>query len=292
MKPLTTDDLNVIRQIVSDNWVSIGITTYGVEHTAATRDAIHRMVTGGILTQEAGAAVDLVKDAYVFGFMRRRLEQEGVKIENLTTDQFHNILNTTPMPLPQAKINAIEYAKKWGGQYVQNMADRSAAGVVRKLAEFDGDVRQMEFVGKRTAEAIKNRWSPRQLSNMLREETGNALQDWDRVAVTEIQNANENGYADELINTFGEDVLVAKLTNPDACPECKKLYTDPETGRPKIFRLAELKANGDNIGRKRSQWVATLGVIHPRCFCTLIYVPKGFGFDERNELSPLTTIKR
>lgn len=290
MKPLSTLDLNRIREIVSDHWVSIGITTYGVEHTTATREAIHRMVVEGLLTQEAAATVDVVKDAYLFGFMRRRLQQAGLNVESMTSDQFYNIVNTSPMPLPQAKINAIEYAKKWGGQYVRNMADRSSANIVRKLAEMDDDANQMKFVGEKTAQAIENRWSSRQLSNMLREETGNALQDWDRVAITEIQNANENGYADELVQTFGEDVLVAKVVNADACAECKRLYLDSD-GQPKIFRLKDLQTNGDNIGKKRAQWVATLGVIHPGCYCRLIYVPKGFKFNDRGELTATTTKK-
>jgi hypothetical protein len=287
MNPLTSKDLARIREIVNGRWTSIGIDTFGMEATIASYPEIERLVTLGYLAQEAAERIDVLADAYVFGYMRRKMEQEGVNVEKITLDEFHAILEKNPMPLPQARINAIEYAKKWGGQYVRSVAERAAGRTISSLADIDKDLDLTEnFVGEATANAIEKRISADSLAKLLRAETGDNLTDWDRVAITEIQDVTERGYADELIATFGEDVLVAKVVNPDACKYCKKLYLD-ENGQPKIFKLKDMMKHGDNVGLKKEQWKAVVGPVHPWCHCVLMYVPEGFAFNESGELRPI-----
>ena len=53
---------------------------------------------------------------------------------------------------------------------------------------------------------------------------------------------------------------------------------------PKVFKLSELIGNGTNYGKKQADWVATLGIIHPYCQCTLGIKPKDTEFDKNGNL--------
>lgn len=291
MKPLNIDEIHTIRNIVNGHWTSLGISTYGTENVGEITPEIQRLIERGIITHQAASLLDPIADAYVFGFMRRRLEQSGVDVKELSLDEFHGMLERDPMPLSDAENAAIRFAKKWGGQYARTVAERASGRAVALLAEVDTESHLAEqggnFVGESTAEALKERWSPESLAARLRAESGDNVTDWDRVAATEIQNAVENGTADDIQSSFGGDPLVAKEVNPTACEYCKKVYLD-ERGFPKIFKLSELRANGDNIGKKKENWLPVVGVVHPNCWCSLIYIPQGFGFNDAGELTKIS----
>lgn len=113
--------------------------------------------------------------------------------------------------------------------------------------------------------------------------------DWKRDAATEMWNAKLHGMAKAIINKEGPfanldggDTLVAKIPAPDACPDCIEHYTD---GEPIIFKLSELMRFGNNIGKKRNNWVPSLSPLHPNCRCELVVIPSGFHF-ENGELIP------
>lgn len=61
------------------------------------------------------------------------------------------------------------------------------------------------------------------------------------------------------------------INDSSLCPWCQAFYTNRD-GSPKIFRLAELQANGSNEGRPKSAWLPTVGPTHPRCRCQLHYL--------------------
>jgi len=288
MKPLTTDDLMQVRQLVINNWISVGVNTFGANAVVAAMPEYQNLVMSGILTVEAAQSLDPIADAYIFGFLRRRLEQQGIDVAEISLEQFHDILQRNPMPLSGAERAAIDFAKKWGGQYTRTVTERIVGRNLARLAVADTEsviAEQGNFVGEALAKVLENRWSPESLAAMLRRETEDDVTDWDRLAVTEIQNAHEHGVADDIQSSFGDDALAAKLINPDACEYCKRMYLD-ERGLPKIYKLKTLRANGDNIGRKKEQWRAVIGVTHPWCHCVLIYVPNGFKFNDEGELVP------
>lgn len=65
------------------------------------------------------------------------------------------------------------------------------------------------------------------------------------------------------------------------CKYCIKAYTTQGIGsKPRIFKLIDLIANGDNIGVKAKDWKPVLGPQHPWCRCNLRYIPKGYVWDE------------
>ena len=112
----------------------------------------------------------------------------------------------------------------------------------------------------------------------LREVTGDLERDWHRVAQTELWNAKLQGEAHAILD--GSSPRPA----PDCCPMCRKLYLEKDGVTPRVFKLSELMENGDNIGKKQAEWVATLGPVHPSCLCCLNVKPKDAVFDKDGNL--------
>jgi len=79
------------------------------------------------------------------------------------------------------------------------------------------------------------------------------------------------GIAEGIKNKRKSDsgqVLVYKIVYPGACKDCERIYLKSK-GDPKIFVLEDLIANGDNIGRKRVNYLPVIGPLHLNCRCTL-----------------------
>ena len=117
---------------------------------------------------------------------------------------------------------------------------------------------------------------------------------WGRVASTEMHAARQNGIASAIVSKTdiysdgeGEDSLVAVSMAPDACSDCRRLYLDPNTGKPKIFKLSELMANaGTNYQRPwRVNAKPVIPPLHPFCFCRLRYIPPGWGWNNEGRFT-------
>lgn len=99
----------------------------------------------------------------------------------------------------------------------------------------------------------------------------NKLPDWNNNINASIsylsQTTFERGKVDKIKEIYGEDKLVYKMPLPGACKYCIAAYLVNGVGsRPRIFKLRELVANGDNIGRKPADWLPVLGAMHPHCY--------------------------
>jgi len=115
---------------------------------------------------------------------------------------------------------------------------------------------------------------------------------WSRVASTEMHSVRQRGIAQSIIgkvdfykDSDGIDSDVAIVPAPDACEDCKRLYLDPKTGNPKIFKLSVLMSNeGSNYVRPWRQHARpVIPPLHPHCFCRMRYVPPGWGWNKKGE---------
>lgn len=85
----------------------------------------------------------------------------------------------------------------------------------------------------------------------------------------------DNATAESLFTGVppGKTIVYKKVVSDDSlCQWCKKFYTHAD-GSPVLFTLAELQANGSNYGKRKSEWLPTLGKTHPRCRCQLFHRP-------------------
>jgi hypothetical protein len=106
--------------------------------------------------------------------------------------------------------------------------------------------------------------------------TGKWHRDLGRIADFVLHTAFDEGRSMNMMREGGDQALVYKDVYAGACHHCTRLLLTGGVGsEPKLFTLAELKANGTNVGKKVGNWLPVIGPVHPWCRCTLQRPPFG-----------------
>ena len=196
-------------------------------------------------------------------------------LNNLGDDKssFQRILSmTNHVPLTKMDTTAIKWLEKHSARRVRGLGERISDEVERsaedRQAQIDKYTSMIQTVG---AEAREKRWGWHDMASELGRRTGDWSRDWDRIARTELMEANLNAQANQYREkTPDGNPIVYKMPERKACKYCKALYLlDNDFDKPRLFYLNKLQDNGSNMGRKVVDWQPTLGTLHPNCNCTL-----------------------
>lgn len=181
----------------------------------------------------------------------------------------------------QARTRAGEYCRGLG-----NYAAEKTGEIVREVwagedivVSVDEEERQrvLQILRQKTAQAIEEQRSEDWLASEMGNATGDWARNWGRIARTELQGAHNDGVLIEAYRTYGDDARVARVPNADACKSCREAYLDDD-GKPRIFGLEELLANGTNVGKPAGALQPTLWPLHPNCSCGTQAVPPGLRY--------------
>lgn len=121
------------------------------------------------------------------------------------------------------------------------------------------------------------------VKQMLRDTSGDANRDWQRVALTEMSNAIGAGSVDRIVVENKDkdlnEVYVFRVIVGDAktCKFCRRFYQDPKDNAPTVYRLSTLLGNGSNYGKKTDSWLPVVGATHPNTRTSqIIELPPGW----------------
>ena len=279
MPLLTTEQLQEIRQIVEDYHDAFIVNTVSPE--AVTAPVLERLREQGLVNVK----VESTKDAYLYGQALALMQSD--KFANMGYNEFKQYLKKNPIPLSEAEVHAVNMAQMSAGQACKGLGNFVAARSGALIIEGDAELRARTegIIQDATALNIARRETVQRLKSDLGWATDDWSRDWNRIAVTEKQNAMQRGVADHYRDEYGGDVLVAKRRMHDSCRHCSRVYEGTD-GQPIIFKLSELEAHGTNVGRKAMDWQAVVGVVHPNCQCQMIRIPEGWGFNEEGQAVP------
>lgn len=163
--------------------------------------------------------------------------------------------------LTPAERRALQAAKERAAVYVTDISDKARTRV-QELVTI----------------AIDRGWDKDRLTESLERGWTHSTRRWRAVATTELQGAYNEGTVVHAIDTHGAAARVARVPEAGACEKCLELFLDAE-GRPRIWDVAELVANGSNVGRKRDEWKATVWPIHTNGKCGTVMVSPGQEFN-------------
>lgn len=213
----------------------------------------------------------------------------------------------------EASIGAIDrhmiaHAKARAGAYFTRVAHTASDLLNQKLLEADREATTRAMLDNDVA-----RLTPARLTTYVAELTGTKVRreydgkmvwrggrwsrDWRRVARTEMAFAHSYGAlantiskhpinfgkkADEPMETpnslvFKQPQTVARNSRGQVmrpCKHCHRIwYYDDET--PRLIPLKDIIKNGENVGRRAADWLATVGPTHPNDLCgpLRIFVP-------------------
>lgn len=259
-RPLTKQEINRIQQAIKERFQFI-LDQMAPDEYPPNEETLNRWKALGIIernvTQESFALSiapegRLIYNAFLFGKLHQAVEA-GETFESVMTA-------ARTLPLLKPDLYAIRVAEQQTGNYITAFGDTMAKEVGQLVTAKNRDiVRQMavdfhsqrlhatDFEGLETDGSVET-WQG--FSSELARKFDDYETDWDRIGFYELHDAQSQGRGMELMETYGPQHLVYKMPLPTACPQCRFLYLEEDGATPRLFRLEEMLAWGNNIGRK------------------------------------------
>lgn len=212
-------------------------------------------------------------EMFRLGLLAEALGQDTVR--GMPYDKLKAYLSSGKfLPLTTAEREALAAVKFQAYNDIKGLGNRVSKDFSQVFIEVDGKMRAAyrDIIKDEADQAILLRRTSKELAQRLKAKTGDWSRDFDRIADYIMHSALDAGIAQQILKTHGSDAEVYKDVYPGACQQCIKAYLTAGIGsRPKIFKLGALLVNGNNIGRKQSEWLPCVGPHHPWCRCTLQY---------------------
>lgn len=286
---LTRDQLEKVKAIIARRYAAVTLRIAGAGILTLEE---RRALTAAGIDPDKVTVDALIRQAFMYGHVAASTgvtslrPPVGADPERWTRDQYLGAIAAKPIELSEEEVRAADLAAMSAAQHCRGLGNRVDVATGREMIEADRSLRAEMTGGIRdaTTAAIRARKSIRELRSDLGWLAKDWTRDFDRIAVTELMDAHNQGRAAQLHAAHG-DPWVFKQPRPDACKDCARLYLGPD-GMPRLFRLSELEAMGHNAGRPRSEWAATVSPIHPHCRCSFHRMPEGWGFDENGDMVP------
>lgn len=281
MQVLSDRQLQDISRMVQDHHAAFLI-QIGLGDTLP-EETVQRLLRLGLVSKSQVKA-GLLNDAFLFGMLADALSES--KAKNMDYAAFKEWVAQREMPLGQEERAALKHLKRSLASAIVGLGNRVDRHTHEVLVDADKNLRRRLAgeVKRELVQAVEKRKALGEVATALRKATGQYSRDWTRVAVTELNNAFQEGkLATIQKSNKGRDPLVFKRVRPDACEECKEAYLS-KGGVPRVFKLSELLAAGSNVGKARHERRATVSSLHPWCQCELQELPPGFSFDRRGRM--------
>lgn len=228
------------------------------------------LISNGIDTSKIYSAKDdLVINNFILGMLSNILGEQRTK--NMHYDELIKYIEGGHhIPLNQKEIATINSLKMQSLSDIKSANGKIFSDINRVVGNELSTARanQEEFIREKVVEGLSKRQSFKTIASELGRLTG----DWNRNFKKSVQyishTALNEGRAAMIERRYGsnEEAKVYFIVHLDACHKCKELYLNSDSS-PRIFTLKQLQSNGSNIGRKQSEWQATLSAIHPSCRC-------------------------
>ena len=299
---LTIEQIRQIAALIEDYHLGFALRVVGFGATGASEADVNRLVALGILSPDEATRLgqlDAFRDATNLSILRQHAEDlvgparsnaARAAVNSLSWDALRDHIKANPIPMDARQRAAVEWAATSAGERIIQRGRAVSAKMVSDALGQHSSASTVETMTKEaTVRAIREGLARRKLASDLGWASRNWDHDWQRVARTELQEADNRGTAATIADRHGDEADVARVPNPDACDDCERLFLDGD-GNPIIWKLAELAALGDNVGRKRAEWTATLSTVHPNCHCRTRRVPRGFTFGPDRQLYARGTV--
>lgn len=187
------------------------------------------------------------------------------------------------IPLTTFENQKLDIAKQRTYGHLKGLGDKMKQTINGIVVEQDSKRREeYEKVIKGELErGVVDRKSVSSIISEIGHKTDDWRRDWGRIVETEMNSIYQLGRAEQISKDKGSEALVFKTVFEKACRFCIKFYLTNGLGsKPRVFKLAELQANGSNVGKKQADWKPVIESVHPFCRCQLQLIPKGYEWDE------------
>lgn len=277
----TAVQIQQVLDILKRNYLAFLAEQLGLDYLSEGDKAI--LKAAGIDLNKFKNKKGIIEQAYLFGILADALGDERAK--TLEYDDFLRFIKSSNfIPLTADEEFALEQLKLRAYTDLNSLGNRIATGtsnvIIRANQQQQNDLQAI--VRSKAINAVKYRQSAAKLASELGHATDDWQRDWLRISYYLLHEAYNTGRAKNIFKQYGEDAEVYFETMKGACKHCIRLYrTDPEDedSQPIVFKLKDIVANGNNIGRSVEDYKPTLAPVHPYCRCTVHYKDPNMDWD-------------
>lgn len=219
------------------------------------------LLKAGIDFNKLGKKFSQIDQGFYFGMLAQTLKgNDSFKVKS---SQFLKWFEEEyQKPLSKPKQKALDYLKERAFNDVTSIGNTYCSKITGKMISMS-KIQQDKLRGEvkdETIKAFNTNKSKAELSSELRKLNEDWSQDFSRISNYVLEEAYAIGRAEQIIEDYGQDAEVYKQTFPGVCKHCEKNYGTPGD-EPIVYKLTDLMANGNNIGRKDQEPV--IGPAHP-----------------------------
>lgn len=226
----------------------------------------------------------IVEHAFLFGILAEAIGDDRAK--KMSYANFKKFLASGNfIPLTEEEEFALQTVKQRAYTDITNLGNRMRTSLSNSALRNNQQQSLLvqKVIQKKTIKAIELRTGARGLAADLARTSEDWEVDWLRIAYYLTQEAFNSGRAQSILKNYGSEAEVYFDVFPGACKHCKRLFLmdeEDDYSIPIVFKLSEIIANGNNIGRKVVDWLPTISPIHPYCRCIINHKKEGFDWDE------------
>lgn len=202
-----------------------------------------------------------IDKSFYFGIMAEVLgEKKSFNVKKKDFDKWFTAEHQKP--LSASKKASLDYIKQRTFFDLQGLGNKVVSNMTNKILTSSATEknRLRKVIADKSIEAIEKNRSMQQLASDLRVITADWGRDFSRISNYIMQEAYSYGRAQQILEDYGEDAEVYKQTFPGVCTPCELNYGVPND-EPVVYKLSDLIANGNNIGRKEQ--LPVVGLAHP-----------------------------
>lgn len=253
----------------------------GLDYLTEAEKAI--LLAAGIDLDSYKNKKGIIEHAFLFGLLAEALGDDRAKKMSYT--QFQKFLASGNfIPLTEEEEFALQTVKQRAYTDITNLGARMRNSLSNSALRSNQQQALLvqKMIRDKTIEAVQLRKGARALASDLANTSKDWEVDWLRIAYYLTHEAFNSGRAQSILKQYGSDAEVYFDVLEDACKYCNKLYlTNPDdiNSEPIVYKLKDVIANGNNIGRKAEDWKATISPTHPYCRCTINYKKPGFAWN-------------
>lgn len=248
-----------------------------------TAQEISTLAAAGIDVNQFANSQGIIDHAFMFGVLADAIGDQ--RAAQMDYDQFKKFLKSGNfVPLTEEEELALQQVKTRAYTDIVGLGNRIAKGTTNTIIQANLRTQNAlrSTIKSKADTTIKLRQSAYKMASEIGHATGDWERDWLRISAYIMHEAYNHGRAQNIFKNYGEDAEVYFDVYEDACHRCKELYlTDPDMdgSDAKVFKLKDVLANGNNIGRKVGEWLPTVSPTHPFCRCSISHKQPGFDWD-------------
>ena len=182
--------------------------------------------------------------------------------------------------LSDREKDSINYLKGSSYRHIRNLEVRQTNDLLTVMDQVDQKLRSEteNTIREELSRGVAKRKTLNEISRGLASRTGNWAIDWQRIVRTETAKAYNYGIVHQIKRDHGDDAYVyVEVNDQTVCSKCISQYlTKGKGSAPKIFKLNDLIANGNNHGKKSEDYAPVIPPLHPNCYCRLKPIEPGY----------------